>query len=247
MTENWQQHRQDLAGELKSAPKENRREILDQAQTDPDYWDSRTRKSKENEEPTEELLDDGKTVLIHKKTLYHGSSLNDISEFQPAEETTIGDGLYTTSEAKDAIGYARIRASARDGEPVIYEVEAENSRLLDLRSSKNVIDTLQGFRPILIEKVRNVSKDAPWFVKDGLLKSIEELDKIVSEEKHTGNLKEVVSNRGNQFSEYLESLGYDGLIYLEGGEGGEGGPGNHDSYLIFDPTKVKILREHNIV
>ena len=245
--ENWQEYRDNLASEITTAPKSDRHEILDQARTNPEYWDSRTRKAKEAEEPTEELLDDGKTVLIHKKTLYHGSSLSEISDFQPAEETTIGDGIYTTSEAKDAIGYARIRATARDGEPIIYEIAVDNARLLDLRSSKTVIETLEGFRPILMDKLKNVKPDAPWYIKSGYFRSIEELDKIVAGEKGAGNLKDVVSSCGNVFSSYLESLSYDGLIFLEGGEGGEGGPGNHDSYLIFDPSKAKVIKEHPIV
>jgi hypothetical protein len=247
MSEDWQEYRNDLAKEITETPKDSRREVLHRAKSSEEYWEANTRKSKVVEEPTEELLDDGKTVLIHKKTLYHGSSLNDISDFQPAEETTIGDGLYTTSEAKDAIGYARIRASARNGEPVIYEVGIDDKRLLDLRSSKNVIETLEGFRSILLDKLKSVKPDAPWYIKSGYFRSIEELDKIVDGEKSAGNLKDVVSSCGDVFSSYLESLGYDGLIFLEGGEGGDGGPGNHDSYLIFDPSKAKVLREHKIV
>lgn len=42
-------------------------------------------------------------------------------------------------------------------------------------------------------------------------------------------------------SEYLESLGYDGLKTIEGGEPPHVGP--HDTYLIFDPTKVKLVGE----
>jgi len=49
---------------------------------------------------------------------------------------------------------------------------------------------------------------------------------------------------GNTFSDYVESLGYDGLITFEGGEPLTGG--NHDSYVIFDPEKVKIIKEQKI-
>ena len=48
--------------------------------------------------PSEESIEDGKAVLIREKTLYHGTGIEDIEQFQPAEETTIGEGVYLTSQ-----------------------------------------------------------------------------------------------------------------------------------------------------
>jgi len=244
-----QQFRDELAKEIKEAPKEDREEILEQAKETPEYWQARTEKIKERQD--EEKIDDGLGVLVKKKTLYHGSGISGIKTFNKAEEDTVGSGVYFTSEAKDAIGYARIRSERErsphkaDGSPVIedsvptiYESSVENMKLCDLREDENVKKVLDGFKEVVKEELKK--PDLQWYVQGALDKTIETINggKI-----RAGNLKEITQTNGKLFSDYIKSLGYEGLITLEGGEGGNG---NHDTYLIFDPEKAKISQEHNI-
>jgi len=63
--------------------------------------------------------------------------------------------------------------------------------------------------------------------------------------------KDILYFFGGTARRLFSKLGFDGIKALEGGEGwGEGlnniEIGNHDTYVIFDPKKVKILREVQI-
>ncbi len=186
----------------------------------------------------EETINNGLGVLIHEKTLFHGSSVKGISTFNSAEEATVGNGLYLTSKPEDARGYAR-RRSKISGEPILYESQIKNMRFLDLRKESNVAEILKGF----LEKLKIIAKkpNLKWYYLASLNGAIEKIEK--NEIDHM-NLREVTSAHGGLFSEYVQSLGYDGLIALEGGEGED--IGNHDSYLIFDPQKVTITTSQAI-
>jgi len=245
-----QQFRDELAKEIEEAPKEERRDILERAKETPEYWQARTEKIKERQD--EEEIDNGLGVLVQKKTLYHGSGISGIKTFNKAEEDTVGSGVYFTSEAKDAIGYARLRSERErnpqradgapvieDSVPIIYESSVENMRLCDLRKDENVKKVLDGFKEIAKEELKK--PDVKWFAQRVLERTIETIN---SGKIGVGNLKEIAQNNGKLSSDYIKSLGYEGLIALEGGEGGNG---NHDTYLIFDPEKAKISQEHKIL
>lgn len=238
-------YRQQLAAEIKSVPKKQRRTILDKAQENQQYWQARGEKIKQTQE--EAQTDDGMAVFLKKKTLYHGSGTKDIKLFDKAEEDTVGSGVYFTSEPKDAIGYARRRSKSNaDKTPVIYEGSVENMKVLDLRNKKNVNQILDGFKQVLLKEIErnkeNDSENKKFFWRRVLETSVEKID---SDEIGTGNLREVTFSTGRLFSDYCKSLGYEGLITFEGGEGQD--VGSHDTYLIFDPGRVKINREHKIV
>ncbi|OGZ66412.1 MAG: hypothetical protein A3C50_02590 [Candidatus Staskawiczbacteria bacterium RIFCSPHIGHO2_02_FULL_43_16] len=240
-----QQFRDELAKEIKETPKEGRPEILEKAKETPEYWQARTEKIKERQD--EEEIDDGLGVLVKKKTIYHGSGISGIEKFDKAEEDTVGSGIYFTSEAKDAIGYARLRAKRERGrmdeqknekaEPIIYESSVENMKLCDLRKGENLKKILDGYKKILREELKRT--DVPWFYKSALQTSIDTIDS-----GKIRGLKDVTQSNGELFSDYIKSLGYEGLITFEGGEGDNG---RHDTYLIFDPEKAKINQEHKIL
>lgn len=255
MPENFepQQYRDDLAKELEETPKEERRKALKEAKGNLEYWEARTEKIKERQE--EEEIDDGLGVLVKKKILYHGSNVpgiknkqdKDKAKFREAEESTIGTGVYLTSEAKDAIGYARARSNdGRTGDTIVYESSIENMRLCDLRKNENVKSILEGFKHVLLNELKN--PDLKWNRRGALEKN---LDAIQQGKVDASNLRDATDHCSRMFSEYVKSLGgegYDGLIAFEGGEAPAGGEslGNHDSILIFEPKKVKINQEHNI-
>ena len=188
----------------------------------------------------ETVSNNGLDFLINKKILYHGSSTQGITSFTPAEEDTVGSGIYFTSEAKDAIGYARRRSRSRQNSvPILYETQIENLRLANLRNDESVKQLLEGFKEILKKELSN--PDIKWHYQEALRRSI---DAINQGKIGCGNLREATFAHTDKFTRYLESLGYDGLVTFEGGEGED--IGVHDTYLIFDPKKVKITKEHKI-
>lgn len=234
-----QQFRDELAKEIKEAPKEERKEILEKVKETPEYWQARTEKIKERQE--EEEVDDGLGIFLKKKTIYHGSGTSGIEQFNKAEEDTVGSGIYFTSEGKDAIGYARRRSRGRaEASPVIYESSIENMKLIDVRKDENVKKVLGGFKEILKNKLKE--PDLKWHYQKVLQRAV---DAINAGKVGAGNLREVTFSTGQMFSDYVKSLGYEGLVTLEGGEGED--IRNHDTYLIFDPEKVRINQEHKIL
>ncbi len=232
-----QLQRDKLAKEIKDAPKEKRKEILETAKETPEYWQNRNEKIKERQ--SEEEIDGGLGVLLKKKTIYHGSGVNGIKQFNKAEEDTVGSGVYFTSDAKNAVGYARRRSRRREGaSPVIYESSVRDVKLLDLRKTRNVEIVLDGFKEVLKEKLKK--PDLDFFVHRMIEKAIEKINS-----GKVRNLKEIAQRDGESFSTYIKSLGYEGLVTFEGGEGDD--VGRHDTYLIFDPEKAKIIQEHKIL
>jgi len=246
-------YRRDLAEKLKSAPKEKREEILDEAKQTPEYQIARNEKIQANEE--EEEIEGGLGILVKKKTLYHGSGISGIETFNVAEEDTVGNGAYFTSKAEDAIGYARIRSKREryehradgkpvlnDSQPVIYESSVENMKLLDLRKDENLKKVLPGFADFLLERREKRIKD-----NDNVVDNYAVVLRKVINDIDSGKiryLKEAAHQAGTAFSDYVKSLGYEGLVALEGGEGVE--VGNHDSYVIFSPEKAKVIREQKL-
>lgn len=229
-----QAYRDELAKTLQDSPAEARPEILDQAKTQSEYW--RSRADRVGKAQDEEPIDDGLGVFIKRKTLYHGTGAEGIEDFNSAEDTTVGDGAYFTSDPNAAIGYAHVRTRGEnETNPIIYEANIENARLVDLRKKANVEKVLPGFKEIL-KKERN-KPDLHWAKQGRIDQVIGNIDSGLGAKY----LKFATQGVGNLFSDYLSSLGYDGLITYEGGEGEVG---DHDTYLIFDPEKAKINKEH---
>lgn len=234
-----QQLRDELAKKIRDAQKEDRKDVLGKTKQTSEYWQSRSEKIKERQDEKE--IDNGLGILVKKKTLYHGSGTNGIKTFNKAEEETVGSGIYFTSEAKNAIGYARRRSRRREHTlPVIYESSVENMKLLDLRKDENVKKVLEGYKKILQDKLKK--PDLKWYYEASLQKRIEA---IGTGKVGAGNLRDVAFADGQIFSDYVRSLGYEGLVTFEGGEGED--MGNHDTYLIFDPEKIKINQEHKVL
>ena len=238
-----EQYREDLADEIKSAPEDEKKEILDKAKETPEYWQARGEKISERQ--NEQEIDDGLGVFVERKSLYHGSATPGIKQLNVALDTTVGRGIYCTSQAKDAIGYARVRAEETGiNPPLIYEASIEKMKLLDLRKKENFQKVMANFRPKLEQELAN-SDNLEWWHRDALRRAI----KLIDSGEARGKVQLVAGGiLGPTFSEHVKSLGYEGLIIYEGGETEvKASVGAHDTYLIFDPEKVKISREHRIV
>lgn len=183
------------------------------------------------------VMEQSPDVFIKNKILYHGSGQSGIESFNQAEEDTVGSGVYFTSEMKDAAGYAKRRARRyKEGLPVLYEANIENVKLLDLRKDENVKMVLEKFKAVLEKEL--ASPNLKWNYETILRNSIEAINagKIGAD-----NLRDVTFGLGKVFSNFLKTLGYDGLMAVEGGEGED--VGRHDTYLIFDPEKIRIINE----
>lgn len=88
-------------------------------------------------------LKNGETIIlpsiqIDRMRLFHGSPISGIKEFKVSEETTIGNGFYTTSSRDAAVGYATVRSNTPE-QKFIYEVEINNMNILDL-TTKEAMD-----------------------------------------------------------------------------------------------------------
>lgn len=229
------EYRDQLAQKLGNTPKDQREGVLEEAKQTPDYWIERNKAIESRQD--EEIVDDGLGIFVRKKTLYHGSYVSGIKSMVGADEYTIGIGLYCTSQAKDAIGYARRRARQRNGQPFLYEGVVENLKLCDLRNDENVNRIMSRFSQFL-ENEKN-KPDIKWNVYSLMEKVV---SKIKNNEIKAWNLKEIGLN--DTFTRFMQSQGYDGLIAFEGGE--EKDIGRHDTYLIFHPEKVKVNKEQRI-
>lgn len=172
---------------------------------------------------------------IDRMVLYHGSGIGGIREFRQADEATIGNGLYLTSDIAAGRGYA-IRRAKRDPnyKAVVYEVEVNNLKLADLRT----IEGVTAFAQLLKIKIETLLKDPnlSWLAEGIMKKTLETIN-----QKSYRSLTDLTGNNQRLTTEILKEQGYNGLVGLEGGEGDE--IGDHDSYVIFDPVKVKVLRE----
>jgi hypothetical protein len=177
-------------------------------------------------------------VIVDRLILYHGSGITGIKEFRAADETTIGMGVYMTSQLEAGKGYARRRANrSPDAKPTVYEVEINNVRLADLRQP----EALPIFARLLKTKLEISLKNPN--VRSNQHDAIVETLGIIRRDEYR-SLKDLTWNHQELTTDIIKTQGYDGLIAEEGGEGrGEDKIGIHDTYLIFDPAKVTVLRE----
>ncbi len=195
-------------------------------------------------EPSEEIIDNGLGILIHHKTLYHGSATAGIESLQQAEEYTMGHGVYLTSEADKAGGYGKVRAR-NQAQPFVYMTEISNLKLVDLRQANNVEQVARGILPRLRAKLEEYQDkgDVPWYYSHAVQRAIE----MIEEGNFGKGRVEAVAQYpivAEVFEEYVRSLGYDGVIGVEGGEGGEDmAIGDHDTYVIFNPEQVKVIAQ----
>ncbi len=197
----------------------------------------------DTEAPQEETpIDGGLGVYIKQKTLFHGTGVKDIKVFRPAEETTVGEGVYLTSQLKGAVDYARGRCEVTKTDPLVYEISIEDMKLLDLRKEENIQKIVPGFKKVLEDTLAKLTDQDPWYRSAGIATILES---IKENKVKAGWIKLIAQNEGKLFSEYVQSLGYDGLITIEGGESKH--TEDHDTYLIFDPEKLKIKGEPKVV
>jgi hypothetical protein len=172
----------------------------------------------------------------------------EIEKMKPAYEHTIGRGLYGTyGPEMGAIDYALLRAriaSSKRGatvvHPVLYEITATEINMLDLRSDDSAEEILAEFTLRLEQWLEEAIKTPsdPLRLQEGGTKKL--IHKINDREQHRYRLLKETSMRSDLFTATIEDLGFQGLIVREGGEGDIG---DHESWVIFDPSKAKVTAE----
>jgi len=186
-----------------------------------------------------------KEIIIHNKTLYHGSPVAGITQMNSAIETTVGEGIYLTSDLNAARGYAERRVKSphfkvTEPVPVVYDVNIENARLINLKENSTLLAILPGFRSLILSTLTD-GIEKSWNYEAVLNQALDSIDIGKVDIYH---LKKLTQSLTPLFTQYITGLGYDGLVALEGGEGNE--VGNHDTYLLFNNSKIKSLKARSI-
>lgn len=174
-------------------------------------------------------------VKIDRVNLFYGASISGIKELRIAEESTIGEGLYLTFQQEAAEGYAKRRAKLNpNSRPTVYQVEVSNLRMADFREKTTMDVFASKLKNRLLEEVKK--PNLPYYAKRAMQETLEKINTHSYRSE-----KDLMWSHPDLSTEIVRSEGFDGLIAYEGGEGDE--VGNHDSFVIFDPSKAKVLRE----
>lgn len=190
-----------------------------------------------HEEQIEEPLE---KILKPVDTLYHGSPVAGIQRLNPAEENTVGDGVYFTDDINPAIGYACVRSQS-GGTPTVYSVHPTRElRIVNLNNQQILDEVMGGYTAYLKSKLSNLKPESSWWASAALHKT---LGTLAVRPIVVGRVKDATHQHGPDFTAYLQSLGYDGLKTPEGGENGANGTGDHQSIVIFNPNDVEIADE----
>jgi hypothetical protein len=184
-------------------------------------------------------------VQVEHMRLYYGANMPGLQELRPTsadnfENITIGSGLYLTSNSKAASSYAEIRADENGGEPVLYEVDINDMTFCDLTAP-------EGFSNFLEDWFKQHRQDMPAHTLHAVAHVIRTINRNTA--LRVDRLYTVLESVGPYFSEYLAGLGFDGLIGVERGERRaevNEVTGTHDSYVVFDPSRVQIEGEHTL-
>ena len=189
------------------------------------------------------VSEDGLILVFSELELFHGSATKGIvKDFLPAEDDTIGQGLYTTSSPYNASRYAINRARYTDADPVLYTVGLNDYSFVDLRTNDAVASFMPGFADYVEEYGPGIAESVTWDGGTNIFLSIfERCIVAVREGKLTrGTLKNALQQTGSIFSDYVKSQGADGIVAYEGGEFPNG---THDSWVIMRPEKAVPVAE----
>jgi len=203
---------------------------------------------------------DALSIFLKEKKLFHGSSNSEMTQFMTSEEVkavdiidgvTVGEGLYLTSSEKASMAYAQKRTKnleRRGGvAPTSYEVLVDGLKLLNLKNDANIATFAEKFRAHLLSIMKNeeVIKKLNWMVNNSIIEALQEIQNGIS----LRNIQKISGYAmAGVFTVFVKELGYEGVVTLEGGEGHENDilthTGDHDTYVIFNPDKARVLKKH---
>ena len=180
------------------------------------------------------------SIKIREMVLYHGATMSGIKELKEAEDTTMGDGLYLTSSKKAATGYSFVRA-LKDEKHILYETMIENMDILNLSTPGSVREFMKFYVEVLSDELKTMDSSR-WAVRENYSRTRDKVYKALQEGRIL-NPKEMLQYTGATARNRLMKLGYDGIFAIEGGGGDVG---DHDSFVIFDPKRVKVVEEREV-
>lgn len=147
-------------------------------------------------------------IKVERMILYHGSGITGIGEFKAAEETTLGQGLYLTSQSETGKGYALRRAkSSHDGKPTVYEVEINNLRFADFTKP----ETLEYFSRLLRNRLEEELKKPglSWYGEAAMRKTLD-----IIKQRGFRCLRDLAWNHQGLTTEIVKKQGLNDRFYL---------------------------------
>ena len=120
-------------------------------------------------------------------------------------------------------------------------------KFLNLRNTANLKKVLPGFKQKLIELKANIRPSDNAFLDKSVQDMIDQRIRLIDEDKADNTkIRDVTMGVGEAFTEYVQSMGYDGVIAYEGGEDNNLFLEDHDTYVVFDPNRVHVAQEQEI-
>ncbi len=189
------------------------------------------------------------SIHISKAKLFVGSAISGMRELENADETTVGSGVYLTSQQEVARGYAKVRVRSFQI-PTVYEAEVVDMDILDLTVRAGVEEFAKLWKQELRiwgDEVLPTTEVANEMVREIYKEKIHRVIDSINRNSFRF-LKDLTFSFGDLIRKVLTQHGYDGLKTIEGGESGNGVTiGDHDTYVIFDPQRVKMIKEEKVV
>lgn len=198
------------------------------------------------------------SMHVERMQLFHGSTVAGIKKFVDAEETTVGAGVYLTTQRDSATGYAKVREIDRrlTDPAIVYETEIADMNILNLSTADAILNFMKFIRPQIYLWDKNELpkvKFSSEFFKETYHSALVDLNIRIAEwikKGHIPPVKSILQQFGDPARKILMREEFDGLMTIEGGEyqrnpntGEEIRIGDHDSYVIFQPDKVRIVKE----
>lgn len=245
--------RKNTAETLRKTPKDDRREKLAEVRRTDEYWTERVKKLVSQGQKAEWTPD--RTGLHWKvKNLYHGTDVENISDFNYAEESTIGDNaVYFTTDAPLAMGYAKLRNRERkSNRTFLYEAVVSDVNIMNwaetpvVEKLKNEYadycgDLRQKIQQLGFEEFSKKYELPPTITQSMAQLGLKRIIETCEDEGalHGGNIKTVAQGvMGMFFERFVKSKGYDGVITVEGGDDPELTAKAGISVVIFNKAKI---------
>ena len=165
-------------------------------------------------------LEDGEsikfpTVEVERMHLFIGKTESGLVEVPEAYETTVGDGVYLTSQQEAAEGYALRRSKGGvSSVPTVYKVEIQNLSLLDL-TTQEAQEKFTSYWKEQLLKLREELVHKEWSAKEA---AVDQAILNINTNSIRG-LRDITFSFGNLVRDTLKREGFDGLTIEEGGEG----------------------------
>ncbi|MBW2981710.1 hypothetical protein KY343_02410 [Candidatus Woesearchaeota archaeon] len=192
------------------------------------------------------------SITCKDVSIAHGTNVSGIKRFRKADNPRIAAGVYFTSWLSSIAEDFAVRRTESRGlrgdRPTVYYAEVPDVKLVDLRDERTLETVLQGFADY-VEKTDERRANAVRI-------------KVEKDQHKEKGLAEVMIGVQDRFTEYLQSLGYDGLVCVEEREiervkepdyqfyyteeQYEKLHCKYDSIVVFDPEKIKIVEEKEL-